>query len=48
MYKQITTEDYSLDLAGHMAKEGGFPDGVVIKNLPAKAGDSRDVGSVTG
>ena len=31
-----------------MAKKGGFPDGAVIKNLPATAGDSRDVGSVTG
>ena len=26
----------------------GFPDGSVIKNLPANAGDPRDVGSVSG
>ena len=26
----------------------GFPDGSVIKNLPANAGDQRDVGSVSG
>ena len=24
----------------------GFPDGVVLKNLPAAAGDIRDVGSI--
>ena len=48
MYKQITTEDFPLDLAGPMAKAGGFPDDAVIKNRPANAGDSRDVGSVPG
>ena len=26
----------------------GFPDGVVLKNLPAAAGDIRDVGSIPG
>ena len=29
-------------------KEKGFPGGAVTKNLPAKAGDTRDVGSVSG
>ena len=27
---------------------GGFPGGSVIKNLPANAGDARDVGLITG
>ena len=27
---------------------GGFPDGAVVKNLPANAGDARDAGSVPG
>ena len=26
----------------------GFPDGAVVKNLPANAGDIRDMGSVPG
>ena len=26
----------------------GFPDGVVIKNLPASAGDARDAGLIPG
>ena len=26
----------------------GFPGGTVVKNLPAKAGDARDVGSIPG
>ena len=26
----------------------GFPSGTVLKNLPAKAGDVRDVGSIPG
>jgi len=26
----------------------GFPGGTVIKNLPANAGDARDVGSIPG
>ena len=26
----------------------GFPGGTVIKNLPANAGDTRDVGSIPG
>ena len=26
----------------------GFPGGAVVKNLPANAGDSRDMGSVPG
>ena len=26
----------------------GFPGGAVIKNLPANAGDSRDIGSIPG
>ena len=26
----------------------GFPGGAVVKNLPAKAGDARDVGSIPG
>ena len=26
----------------------GFPDGSVVKNLPANAGDIRDVGSILG
>ena len=26
----------------------GFPDGSVVKNLPAKAGDAGDVGSIPG
>ena len=29
-------------------KEKGFPGGAVTKNLPAKAGDTSDVGSVSG
>ena len=28
--------------------DSGFPDNVVVKNLPANAGDARDVGSVSG
>ena len=30
------------------AKITGFPGGTVVKNLPANAGDARDVGSVSG
>ena len=26
----------------------GFPDGTVVKNLPADAGDARDMGSIPG
>ena len=26
----------------------GFPDGTVVKNLPANAGDARDAGSILG
>ena len=26
----------------------GFPDGTVVKNLPANAGDTRDVGLIPG
>ena len=26
----------------------GFPGGVVVKNLPARAGDARDMGSIPG
>ena len=26
----------------------GFPGGAVVKNLPASAGDARDVGSISG
>ena len=26
----------------------GFPGGTVVKNLPANAGDERDVGSILG
>ena len=26
----------------------GFPDGTVVKHLPAKAGDKRDMGSILG
>ena len=48
IYKKITTEDYSLDLAGPMGKSGGIPDGSVVKNLPANAGGSRDAGSIPG
>ena len=29
-------------------RQGGFPDGSVVKNLPAKAGDAGDVGSIPG
>ena len=27
---------------------GGFPGGSLVKNLPAKAGDTEDVGSIPG
>ena len=27
---------------------GGFPGGSVVKNLPANAGDARDMGSIPG
>ena len=27
---------------------GGFPDGSVVKNLPATVGDKRDLGSISG
>ena len=27
---------------------GGFPGGSVVKNLPASAGDARDMGSIPG
>ena len=33
---------------GRMRSNQGFPGGAVTKNLPAKAGDTRDVGSVSG
>ena len=26
----------------------GFPGGAVVKNLPATAGDTRDMGSISG
>ena len=26
----------------------GFPDGTVVRNLPANAGDTRDAGSISG
>ena len=26
----------------------GFPDGAVVKNLPANAGDTRDMGLIPG
>ena len=26
----------------------GFPDGTVVKNLPGNAGDTRDMGSISG
>ena len=29
-------------------RQEGFPDGSVVKNLPAKAGDAGDVGSTPG
>ena len=29
-------------------RQEGFPDGSVVKNLPAKAGDAGDVGSIPG
>ena len=29
-------------------KSRGFPDGAVVKNLPANAGDAREVGSIPG
>ena len=29
-------------------KSRGFPDGAVVKNLPASAGDAREVGSIPG
>ena len=31
-----------------MCNTWGFPGGLVIKNLPANAGDARDVGSIPG
>ena len=31
-----------------LAHSGGFPDGSVIKNLPASAGDAGDRGSIPG
>ena len=32
----------------YIQKEEGFPDGSVVKNLPAKAGDIRDASSIPG
>ena len=29
-------------------RQEGFPDGSVVKNLPAKAGDAGDAGSIPG
>ena len=31
-----------------MKDSGGFPGGSVVKNLPANAGDARDMGSIPG
>ena len=32
----------------HLLANRGFPGGAVVKNLPANAGDSRDVGLISG
>ena len=32
----------TVQLLGHTVTCGGFPGGVVVKNLPASAGDTRD------
>ena len=32
----------------HMDSTFGFPSGAVVKNLPANAGDERDVGLIPG
>ena len=32
----------------HMDSTFGFPSGAVVKNLPANAGDERDVGLISG
>jgi len=37
-----------VELLGHIVTCGGFPGGVVVKNLPASAGDPRDTDSVPG
>ena len=36
------------DIWGFILYYRGFPGGAVVKNLPAKAGDARDVGSIPG
>ena len=38
----------TVELLGHIVTCGGFPGGVVVKNLPASAGDPRDTDSVPG
>ena len=38
----------TVKLLGHIVTCGGFPGGVVVKNLPASAGDPRDTDSVPG
>ena len=34
--------------AKHLKGAGGFPDGTMVKNLPANAGDTRHAGSAPG
>ena len=34
--------------AKHLESAGGFPDGTVVKNLPASSGDTRDAGQSLG
>ena len=38
----------SRDLSPDMPDFEGFPGGTVVKNLPANAGDTRDVGLIPG
>ena len=37
-----------IGLSQREKEQPGFPGGAVVKNLPANAGDARDVGSISG
>ena len=43
------SNEYShLPIGTNPGREGGFPGGSVVKNLPANAGDARDMGLIPG
>ena len=42
----IRAQPNNLTLIDYLCKDSGFPGGIVVKNLPANAGDARDVGLI--